>query len=156
MISNEIEFHAPGSLAEALDLLASEGEDLTVLSGGMSLLPMMNLGIVRPSKVLSLNRVSELGHVTERDGEIVIGAMVRHQRVATDPLIQRHAPLVAATARVVSDIQVRNRGTIGGSVAHADPSADYLPALAAAGGSITPSPAPGASPPCRRTSSSST
>jgi CO/xanthine dehydrogenase FAD-binding subunit len=143
MISNEIQFHAPGSLTEALDLLASEGEDLTVLSGGMSLLPMMNLGIVRPGKVLSLNRVSELGHVTERDGEIVIGAMVRHQRVATDPLVQRHAPLLAAAARVVGDVQVRNRGTIGGSVAHADPSADYLPALAAAGGSITLSSARG-------------
>lgn len=143
MISNEIEFHAPGSLQEALDLLASDGEDLTVLSGGMSLLPMMNLGIIRPSKVLSLNRVGELDHVTERDGEIVIGGMVRHQRVATDPVIGRHAPLMAAAARVIGDVQVRNRGTIGGSVAHADPSADYLPALAAAGGRITLSSARG-------------
>jgi CO/xanthine dehydrogenase FAD-binding subunit len=143
MISNEIDFSAPASLAEALALLASDGEDTTVLSGGMSLLPMMNLGIIRPTKVLSLNRVTELDHVTERDGEIVIGAMVRHRRVATDPLIQRHAPLLAAAARVVGDVQVRNRGTIGGSVAHADPSADYLPALAAAGGSITLSSAQG-------------
>src|SRR6266540_1083090 len=137
MISNEIEFHAPGSLAEALDLLAGDGDDLTVLAGGMSLLPMMNLGIVRPTKVLSLNRVPELTQVTERDGEIVIGAMVRHHRVAGDPLILRHAPLLAAAARVVGDVQVRNRGTIGGSVAHADPAADYLPALAAAGATIT-------------------
>jgi aerobic carbon-monoxide dehydrogenase medium subunit len=137
MISNEIEFHAPGSLAEALDLLAGDGDDLTVLAGGMSLLPMMNLGIVRPTKVLSLNRVPELTQVTERGGEIVIGAMVRHHRVASDPLIQRHAPLLAAAARVVGDVQVRNRGTIGGSVAHADPAADYLPALAAAGATIT-------------------
>jgi aerobic carbon-monoxide dehydrogenase medium subunit len=137
MISNEIDFHAPRTLAEALELLRTDGEDLTVLSGGMSLLPMMNLGIIRPTRVLSLNRISTLDHVTERDGEILIGAMVRHHRVATDPLIQRHAPLLAAAARVVGDTQVRNRGTIGGSVAHADPSADYLPALAAAGGSVT-------------------
>jgi len=137
MISNEIEFHAPATLAEALELLRADGEDVTVLSGGMSLLPMMNLGIIRPTKVLSLNRVAALDHVTERDDQIVIGAMVRHHRVATDPLIQRHAPLLAAAARVIGDTQVRNRGTIGGSVAHADPSADYLPALAAAGGSVT-------------------
>ncbi|HZD72398.1 MAG TPA: FAD binding domain-containing protein [Actinomycetota bacterium] len=137
MISNEIQFHAPRSLAEALDLLAADGDDLTVLSGGMSLLPMMNLGIIRPTKVLSLNRVPELTHVSERDGQLVIGAMVRHHRIASDPLIQRHAPLLAAAARVVGDVQVRNRGTIGGSVAHADPSADYLPALAAAAGTIT-------------------
>jgi len=137
MISNEIEFHAPATLAEALELLRADGEDVTVLSGGMSLLPMMNLGIIRPTKVLSLNRVAALDHVTERGDQIVIGAMVRHHRVATDPLIQRHAPLLAAAARVIGDTQVRNRGTIGGSVAHADPSADYLPALAAAGGSVT-------------------
>ena len=137
MISNEIDFHAPGTLDEALELLRTDGEDLTVLSGGMSLLPMMNLGIIRPTKVLSLNRLRALDHVTEDGDQLVVGAMVRHQRVATDPLVQRHAPLLAAAARVIGDTQVRNRGTIGGSVAHADPSADYLPALAAAGGSVT-------------------
>jgi carbon-monoxide dehydrogenase medium subunit len=143
MISNEIEFHAPATLQEALDLLASDGEELTVLSGGMSLLPMMNLGIIRPSKVLSLNRVRELDHVTERDGEIVVGGMVRHHRVASDPLIGRHAPMLAAAAREVGDVQDRTRGPIGGSVAHDDPSADYLPVLAAAGASITVSSARG-------------
>jgi CO/xanthine dehydrogenase FAD-binding subunit len=143
MISNEIEFHAPGTLPAALDLLASDGEDLTVLAGGMSLLPMMNLGIIRPTKVLSLNRLAELADVTEREGEIVIGGMVRHHRVADDPLIQRHAPVLAAAARVIGDIQVRNRGTMGGSIAHADPSADYLPALVAAGGRVTLSSARG-------------
>jgi carbon-monoxide dehydrogenase medium subunit len=137
MISNEIEFHAPDTLAEALRLLAEDGDNITLLSGGMSLLPMMNLGIVRPEKVVSLNRVRELDHVTERDGELVIGALVRHARVAEDPLIRRHSPLLAAAARVIGDIQVRNRGTIGGSVAHADPAADYLPVLAALGGSVT-------------------
>jgi carbon-monoxide dehydrogenase medium subunit len=137
MIANEIEFHAPGSLPEALEVLAREPEDTTVLAGGMSLLPMMNLAIVRPERMLSLNRVTELDHVTERDGELVIGAMVRHARVAGDPLIRRHAPALAAAAAVVGDVQVRNRGTIGGSVAHADPAADYLPVLAALGGSIT-------------------
>jgi aerobic carbon-monoxide dehydrogenase medium subunit len=137
MISIEIEFHAPDTLTEALGLLADDGDDVTVLSGGMSLLPMMNLGIVRPEKVMSLNHVGGLDRVTERDGELVVGALVRHARVAADPLILRHSPLLAAAARVIGDIQVRNRGTIGGSVAHADPAADYLPVLAALGGSVT-------------------
>ncbi len=137
MISNEIEFHAPATLAEALGLLADDGDELTVLSGGMSLVPMMNLGLVRPEKVLSLNKVGELDQVTERDRELVVGALVRHARVATDPLIRRHCPVLAAAAEVIGDVQVRNRGTIGGSVAHADPAADYLPVLAALGGSVT-------------------
>jgi carbon-monoxide dehydrogenase medium subunit len=137
MISNEIEFHAPATLDEALGLLASDGDEVTVLSGGMSLVPMMNLGIVRPEKVLSLNKVSELGRVTEQDGQLVIGALVRHTEVATHPLIRQHCPMLASAAGMIGDTQVRNRGTIGGSVAHADPAADYLPALAAAGGSVT-------------------
>jgi carbon-monoxide dehydrogenase medium subunit len=137
MISNEIEFHAPATLDEALGLLASDGDEVTVLSGGMSLVPMMNLGIVRPEKVLSLNKVSELGRVTERDGQLVIGALVRHTEVATHPLIRQHCPVLASAAGMIGDTQVRNRGTIGGSVAHADPAADYLPVLAALGGRVT-------------------
>ncbi|HKQ00654.1 MAG TPA: xanthine dehydrogenase family protein subunit M [Actinomycetes bacterium] len=137
MISNEIEFHAPATLEEALGLLASDGDEVTVLSGGMSLVPMMNLGIVRPEKVLSLNKLSELGRVTERDGQLVIGALVRHTEVATHPLIRQHCPVLASAAGMIGDTQVRNRGTIGGSVAHADPAADYLPVLAALGGRVT-------------------
>jgi carbon-monoxide dehydrogenase medium subunit len=137
VISTEIDYHGPAELAEALELLAEQGDDVTVLSGGMSLVPMMNLGIVRPELVLSLNRVAALDHVTESGGELVIGAMVRHARVASDPLIASYCPLLAEAARVIGDVQVRNRGTIGGSVAHADPAADYLPVLAAVGGTIT-------------------
>lgn len=136
MISNEIEFHAPSTLDEVHALLAADGDDITVLSGGMSLVPMMNLGIIRPEKVLSLNAVAELDHVTERDGEIVVGGLVRHARLATDPLIRRWCPVLADAAAVIGDVQVRNRGTLGGSIAHADPAADYLPVLAAVGGRV--------------------
>jgi carbon-monoxide dehydrogenase medium subunit len=136
MISNEIEFHAPGSLSEAHALLAADGDDLTILSGGMSLVPMMNLGIIRPDKVLSLNRAVELDHVTEDGDQLVVGGLVRHARAATDPLIRRWCPVLADAAAVIGDVQVRNRGTIGGSVAHADPAADYLPVLAAVGGRV--------------------
>jgi CO/xanthine dehydrogenase FAD-binding subunit len=97
---------------------------------------MMNLGIVKPELVLSLNHVSGLDGIAEDDGRLVLGGMVRHARVASSPLIARHCPALAEAARVVGDVQVRNRGTIGGSLAHADPAADYLPVLAAVGASV--------------------
>jgi CO/xanthine dehydrogenase FAD-binding subunit len=131
VITKEIEFLAPESVAEALEVLSVRGPDVTVLSGGMSLMPMMNLGIVKPSVVMSLNHVAGLDSLSVEDGELKIGGMTRHRTVMTDDLIGTHAPMLAEAARTVGDVQVRNRGTIGGSIAHADPSADYLPVLAA-------------------------
>lgn len=136
MISTEIEFSAPDSLAGVLEVLAEHEYDVTVLSGGMSLLPMMNLGLATPERVVSLNRVEELTSVTDNGAELAIGARVRHVQIATDPLIARHCPALAAAASKIGDVQVRNRGTIGGSISHADPSADYLPALVASGATI--------------------
>lgn len=130
MITKEIEFLRPTSLSDALSILATRGDDVTVLSGGMSLMPMMNLGIVKPDVVMSLNGVSDLDHIDDTGSDLRIGAMVRHCRVQTDPAITKHAPLLAQAAGSVGDVQVRNRGTIGGSICHADPSADYLPVLA--------------------------
>lgn len=137
MITNEITFHAPDTKAEALGLLAEYGEDATVLGGGMSLLPMMNLGIVQPDVVVSLNHVTDMSDVQEQPEQVRIGALVRHRDVARHPLVVEHCPVLAAAAKSIGDVQVRNRGTIGGSVAHADPAADYLPVLAAVGGTIT-------------------
>lgn len=131
MITKEIEFLAPVSLADALEMLDARGPDIIVLSGGMSLMPMMNLGIVKPSVVMSLNHIAELDYVSMADGELRIGGMTRHHTVMTHELVTEHAPMLAEAARTVGDVQVRNRGTIGGSIAHADPSADYLPVLVA-------------------------
>jgi aerobic carbon-monoxide dehydrogenase medium subunit len=131
LISTEIEFFSPHALTDVLALLAEYEYDVTVLSGGMSLMPMMNLGLATPERVVSLNRVDSLASVTEDGPELIIGARVRHAQVAADPLIARYCPALAAAARRIGDVQVRNRGTIGGSVSHADPSADYLPALVA-------------------------
>jgi aerobic carbon-monoxide dehydrogenase medium subunit len=136
LISIEIEFSSPDTLPDVLGLLAEHGDDVTVLSGGMSLLPMMNLGLATPDRLVSLNRVAALCSVTEDGGEVVIGSRVRHAQVAADPLIVRHCPVLSAAAKRIGDVQVRNRGTIGGSVSHADPSADYLPALLASGADI--------------------
>lgn len=136
MISSEIEFHAPTELGEALSLLAERGDETTVLSGGMSLVPMMNLGIVKPEVVLSLNHVPELEYVREDQDRVYIGATVRHAQVQRDEVIRRWCPALSDAAAVVGDVQVRNRGTIGGSIAHADPAADYLPVLYAYGAGI--------------------
>lgn len=133
MISQEFEFHAPSTVVEAVGLLAANAEDGKVLAGGMSLVPAMNLGIARPTAVISLSRVSELDYVRD-DGDVLrIGAMTRHVRIETDPVIAAAFPLLGRAASVIGDVQVRNRGTIGGSVAHADPAADYLPVMLALG-----------------------
>ena len=133
MISQEFDFHAPTTVAEALDLLAANADDGKALAGGMSLVPAMNLGIARPTTVISLNRLSELDYVRE-DGDVVrIGAMTRHARIVRDDVVSGRFPLLARAASVIGDVQVRNRGTIGGSIAHADPAADYLPVVLALG-----------------------
>ena len=131
MITAEITFHRPASVAEALELLARHGDDAKILGGGMSLLPTMTLGLARPEVLVSLNHVPELREIREDGNQLVIGGTARHVDVLQSPLVARHAPLLAETARHVGDVQVRNRGTVGGSVAHADPAADYLPTLVA-------------------------
>ena len=135
MLSTEFDFFAPTELSEALALL-EEHEDAKVLSGGMSMMPAMNLGILRPPAVVSFNHIPALDYVEEGSDHLRIGGMVRHQRVANDPLIQRHASVLSETAKVIADVQVRHRGTLGGSVAHADPAADYLAVLVALDASI--------------------
>jgi carbon-monoxide dehydrogenase medium subunit len=136
LISSEIEFQAPESLEGVLALLEAHGEDITILSGGMSLLPMMNLGLAAPDRMVSLRRVAELTEVQDEGDTILIGGMVTHHQVATDPLIQEAAPALAVAASLIGDVQVRNRGTIGGSISHADPAADYVPSVCAHRGHV--------------------
>jgi CO/xanthine dehydrogenase FAD-binding subunit len=131
MLSNDFQFHTPTELSGALALLDEHGDGGKVLAGGMSMVPAVNLGLLRPSTIISLNHVSGLDSIRE-DGDVIrIGSMVRHERLVEDPLIARHVPALAAAARLVADEQVRHRGTIGGSIAHADPAADYLPVVVA-------------------------
>lgn len=136
LISTEIDFLAPDNLAGALATLDEHGDDVTVLAGGMSLMPMMNLGLAAPELVVSLRRVAELLAVVDEDDAVLIGGMTPHVAVAGDPLIHAAAPALATAASLIGDIQVRNRGTIGGSVSHADPAADYLPSLCAHRGQV--------------------
>jgi aerobic carbon-monoxide dehydrogenase medium subunit len=129
MIAQNFEYDAPSSLKEALALLA--GGDVKILAGGMSLVPMMKLRLASPLRLVDLSRVPGLSGITEDKGSIRIGAMTTHHEVEDSALLRGKCPLLAETASNIGDVQVRNVGTIGGSVAHADPAADYPAALLA-------------------------
>jgi aerobic carbon-monoxide dehydrogenase medium subunit len=122
------DYSAPKTLDEALGLLA---EGAKPLAGGMSLIPMMKLRLAAPEHVVDLGRVKELSYIREEGRNLHIGATTTHYEVESSALVLAKCPLLAATAACIGDVQVRNRGTIGGSVAHADPSADYPAALQA-------------------------
>jgi len=126
------EYHAPQTVTEAVATLAQHGYDAKALAGGQSLIPMMNFRLAQPSVLVDLNGVSELFYVrSARDGSVHIGAMTRQREVEHDPLVGQVAPLVQAALPKVAYPQIRTRGTFGGSLAHADPSAE-LPAVAVA------------------------
>ena len=97
----------------------------------MSLVPAMNLGLVRPDAIVSLNRVQGLSSVEDDGAAVRLGAMVSHERLAADPLIRAALPPLATAASLIGDVQIRHRGTPGGSLSHADPAADYLPVMVA-------------------------
>jgi len=119
------DYHRPTSLDQALTLLAELGEDARVLAGGHSLIPAMKFRLAQPAALVDLGGLSELQRIEERDGQIAIGAMVTHGALESSPLLAAKCPLFADAARQIGDLQVRNMGTIGGSLAHADPAADW-------------------------------
>jgi len=124
------EYHAPTTVAEALDLLGRL-EDAKLLAGGHSLVPMMRLRLARPGHLIDLRKVPGLAGIREEGSTLVIGAMTTQWEMESSPLLQARCPILAETASLVGDPQVRNKGTIGGSLAHADPAADQpAPVLA--------------------------
>jgi carbon-monoxide dehydrogenase medium subunit len=131
----EFAYHRPTTLDEAIGLL-SNGQEARPLAGGHSLLPMMKLRLATPDALVDLGRIPGLDGI-ERDGDSVrIGALATHASVASAEVVRDACPVLAETAGVIGDRQVRNRGTIGGSVAHADPGADYPTVLTALGATI--------------------
>lgn len=135
MIPSAFDYHRPGSLAEATQLLASS-EDAKLLAGGHSLLPMMKLRLATPSVVIDIGRLDELRGIQESNGTIVIGANTTHYEAESSSLLQQRCPLLVETAAAIGDVQVRNAGTVGGSVAHADPAADWPAAMLAVNAEI--------------------
>jgi carbon-monoxide dehydrogenase medium subunit len=130
MIPASFEYEAPSTLQEAIALLASR-EDAKLLAGGHSLLPGMKLRLSAPGLLVDLSRIAGLSYIREGDAHMRVGAMTTHAEVASSGLLRLRSPLLAQTAAHIGDAQVRNRGTLGGSLAHADPAADYPAAILA-------------------------
>jgi carbon-monoxide dehydrogenase medium subunit len=125
------DYLAAKSLDEALEALARGGQDARVIAGGQSLLPLLSLRLARPSLLVDLNRVPGLADVKSANGSLTVGAMTRQTALLTDPTIAKELPVLAKAASLVGHFQTRNRGTLGGSIALADPASE-LPALALA------------------------
>jgi aerobic carbon-monoxide dehydrogenase medium subunit len=122
------EYHRPESLDQAVALLAEHGWDAKLLAGGQSLIPAMNFRLAQPAVLIDLNRIPELDGIDESDGALRIGAMARQAAAERSAIVASRAPLLAEALPQVAHAQIRNRGTVGGSVAHADPAAE-LPAV---------------------------
>jgi len=125
------EYHAPTTVDEVVDLLRELGDEAKVLAGGQSLIPMLNLRLARFEALIDIGRVASLTRIDRVNGHVAVGAAVRQSTVEASDLIGRDVPLLAAATPLIGHFQIRNRGTLGGSIAHADPAAEY-PAVALA------------------------
>jgi len=125
VIPAAFEYQAPTSVDEAVRLLDQLGDRAKVLAGGHSLIPIMKLRLAQPEVLVDIGRIGDLRQISQQDGRIAIGALVTHNEVMRNDALREGCPLLAETAAEIGDIQVRNRGTLGGALAHADPAADY-------------------------------
>ncbi len=133
MYPAQFDYHTPGTVQEALALLGQHKDDAKLLAGGHSLLPAMKLRLSQPKHLVDLRKISGLAGIKEEGGAVVIGAMATHYAVETSPIVKSKCPVLAQVAGQIGDPMVRNLGTIGGSLAHADPAADYPAAIIALG-----------------------
>lgn len=131
MIPANFDYHVPSTVAEAIGLLAQHGDDCKVLAGGHSLIPAMKLRLTQIPVVVDIGRISALSYITVDGGTIRLGAMTTHGAIAASADLQQHCPLLVECATQIGDQQVRNRGTLGGSLVHADPAADWPAAVLA-------------------------
>ena len=131
MVTSSFDYYAPTSVADALALLDQHGDDAKLLAGGHSLIPLMKTRLAEPAVLIDLGKISTLSYINEQDGGLAIGAMTTYSEIAGSELVQSNAPVLAEASGQVADNQIRNRGTIGGSLSHSDPAGD-LPAVALA------------------------
>src|SRR5438034_1817709 len=134
MYPASFEYHSPATLKDALGLMGKLGDDAKLVAGGHSLIPMMKLRLAQPKHLIDLRNVPGLKGVKEDGNTVVIGAMTTWYELESNPIVKAKVPVVGETASIVGDPAVRNLGTIGGGLAHADPAAD-MPATATARGS---------------------
>jgi aerobic carbon-monoxide dehydrogenase medium subunit len=131
MIPTSFDYVTAKNLDDALSLLAKHKDDAKLLAGGHSLLPAMKLRIAQPKILIDISRIKDLNYIREEGGQVRIGAMTTHFQIETSDLLRRVCPLLPETATNLGDMQVRNKGTMGGSIAHADPAADWPAAIIA-------------------------
>lgn len=131
MIPAPFEYFAPASLEEALGLISDYKDDVKILAGGQSLLALMKLRLAKPKYVIDLNRIPNLKYIRAEGDSVVIGALATHAEIEESETIRKNCPLLAAAAATIGDAQVRNQGTLGGSLAHADPAGDMPAAILA-------------------------
>ncbi len=136
MFPSPFDYARPETLDEAINLLTRHGDDAKLLAGGHSLLPAMKLRLAQPKTVIDLGRISDLNYLREENGRIVLGAMLTHYEIESSALLRDRCPLLPDVARQIGDVQVRNRGTIGGSLVHADPAADWPAGILALDGEM--------------------
>ncbi|HWZ44054.1 MAG TPA: xanthine dehydrogenase family protein subunit M [Candidatus Saccharimonadales bacterium] len=136
MIANQFEYVAAKNLDEALSLLAKHKDNAKLLAGGHSLIPSLKLRLAQPQLLIDISRIKDLSYIKEEGGQIRIGAMTTHYLLESSALLKKICPLLPETATNLGDIQVRNRGTIGGSLAHSDPAADWPAAIIALSGEM--------------------
>jgi len=132
----KFDYHAPTTVDEALALLGRYGGDAKLLAGGQSLMPLLNFRLSRPAALVDLNRIPSLAYIREEQGRVSFGAMTRQRAVEFSPVVKARVPLLAEATRWVAHLPIRTRGTIGGSIAHADPSAEYPAVLTALEGEV--------------------
>ncbi|MGE5106066.1 MAG: FAD binding domain-containing protein [Sphingobacteriales bacterium] len=125
MIAQSFQYESPGTLAEAISLLHKYGEDAKILSGGHSLIPMMKLRFANPEWLIDINGIPGLSHIKKDGGVIKIGALTREAEIEHSDLLKKHFPLFADVTKLIADPQVRNRGTVGGNLAHGDSANDH-------------------------------
>jgi carbon-monoxide dehydrogenase medium subunit len=136
MIPAAFQYHSPNSVADAIDLLSTHGADAKILAGGQSLIPMMKLRLADPQVIIDLGKISSMNYIDQKDGGVAIGGMTTYEQIESSGAVPS---LLSEAASSVADVQVRNRGTIGGSLSHNDPAADLPAAIIALGGEIVTS-----------------
>ncbi len=131
MIPADVDYYRPATLEEAVKMLQNYGTEAKLLSGGHSLLPILKARLAQPEILIDIGHIPGMSGMVMENNAIVIGALTTHHEIASSPIVQKACFLLAETAGQIGDVQVRNRGTIGGSLAHADPAADYPAAMIA-------------------------
>jgi carbon-monoxide dehydrogenase medium subunit len=130
------EYHAPATVEEAIALLGRYGGEAKLLAGGQSLMPLLNFRLSRPAAIVDLNRIGSLAYIRDEDGALRFGAMTRQRTIEFSGVVRQRLPLLTEATALVGHLPIRTRGTIGGSLAHADPSAEYPAVLTALDGTV--------------------